>query len=141
MLLIHADKIIPEVEISYRVLAQLLLGVVRIFWKKVDYLYHDCNEALTYIRKAFFPTCFTTKKKSDSGPKHIIQKITSTEPKDDAVVANEATHSPEHNASDLKNRSRAMQMEVTCASYHDVTITLPERFELDAFDLGFADEG
>ncbi|OVA06656.1 Rad21/Rec8-like protein [Macleaya cordata] len=43
----------PEVPIALRLSAFLLLGVVRIYSKKVEYLYYDCNEVLTHIRTAF----------------------------------------------------------------------------------------
>ncbi|CAH8358047.1 unnamed protein product [Eruca vesicaria subsp. sativa] len=37
--------------LTYRVLAYLLLGVVRIYSKKVDFLFHDCNRALTGVKE------------------------------------------------------------------------------------------
>ncbi|KAA8515710.1 hypothetical protein F0562_018679 [Nyssa sinensis] len=43
----------PEVPIALRMSGHLLLGVVRIYSKKVDYLYQDCNVVLIGIRKAF----------------------------------------------------------------------------------------
>ncbi|KAK1276864.1 Sister chromatid cohesion 1 protein 3 [Acorus gramineus] len=43
----------PEVPIALRLSGHLLLGIVRIYSKKVDYLYHDCNDALTRVRTAF----------------------------------------------------------------------------------------
>lgn len=50
LFLIHADEIMQhELTITYRVLGYLLLGVVRIYSKKVEYLYRDCNEVLTHI--------------------------------------------------------------------------------------------
>ncbi|KAK9108435.1 hypothetical protein Syun_024446 [Stephania yunnanensis] len=79
-----------EVTVTYRVLGYLLLGVVRIYSKKVEYLYHDCTEFLANIN-------------------------TSTLSKKD------------------KRRDKAM-----CASY--TSITLPERFELDAFDLDIVED-
>ncbi|XP_058071159.1 sister chromatid cohesion 1 protein 3-like isoform X5 [Magnolia sinica] len=49
-----ADYIMfPEVPIALRLSGHLLLGVVRIYSKKVDYLYHDCNMVLIQIRSAF----------------------------------------------------------------------------------------
>ncbi|KAJ0038998.1 hypothetical protein Pint_24077 [Pistacia integerrima] len=45
----------PEVPIALRMSGHLLLGVVRIYSKKVDYLYHDCNVVLIGLRKAFTP--------------------------------------------------------------------------------------
>ncbi|XP_050220290.1 sister chromatid cohesion 1 protein 3 [Mercurialis annua] len=48
------DRIMcPEVPIALRMSGHLLLGVVRIYSKKVDYLYHDCNIVLVGLRKAF----------------------------------------------------------------------------------------
>ncbi|XAR72481.1 hypothetical protein NMG60_11019133 [Bertholletia excelsa] len=42
------DKILEEEVpvVAYRILAFLLLGVVRIYSKKVEYLFHDCQHAL-----------------------------------------------------------------------------------------------
>lgn len=37
--------------LTYRVLAYLLLGVVRIYSKKVDLLFDDCNKALIGIKE------------------------------------------------------------------------------------------
>lgn len=45
------DRIMfPEVPIALRMSGHLLLGVVRIYSKKVDYLYQDCNVALIAIK-------------------------------------------------------------------------------------------
>ncbi|KAF9601186.1 hypothetical protein IFM89_017371 [Coptis chinensis] len=79
--------ILNEVSVTYRVLGYLLLGVVRIFSKKVEYLYHDCSEVLTKIK----------------------------------------TYTPLHKPK-----------EGMCASY--ASITIPERFELDGFDLELPDD-
>lgn len=43
----------PEVPIALRMSGHLLLGVVRIYSKKVDYLYHDCNIILIGLSKVF----------------------------------------------------------------------------------------
>ncbi|KAB2614074.1 sister chromatid cohesion 1 protein 2-like [Pyrus ussuriensis x Pyrus communis] len=72
--------------VAYRVLAYLLLGVVRIYSKKVEYLYDDCSEVLVKINK------FVVSTKKNAG------------------------------ADKLR------------APYY--AVTLPDRFELDAFDLG-----
>ncbi len=52
------DSIInPEAPLALRLSGQLLLGVVRIYSRKINYLYSDCNEALVKIkqvRKAAF---------------------------------------------------------------------------------------
>ncbi|GKV07927.1 hypothetical protein SLEP1_g19624 [Rubroshorea leprosula] len=46
------DKILQDQfeVLTYRVLAYLLLGIVRIYSRKVEYLYHDCNEVLVQIK-------------------------------------------------------------------------------------------
>lgn len=41
-----------EVPIALRLLGYLLIGVVRIYAKKVAYVYHGCNEALLGIRNS-----------------------------------------------------------------------------------------
>lgn len=74
-----------EVPIAFRVLGHLLIGAVRIYAKKVEYLYHDYNEALIRIRDLF-----------------TSQKI-------------------------------GLSKEVRNTPYF--SITLPQKFELDAFDL------
>ncbi|KAB1211778.1 Sister chromatid cohesion 1 protein 2 [Morella rubra] len=86
------DKILQdEVNVvAYRVLAYLLLGVVRIYSKKVEYLFDDCHEALIKIN--------------------------------DFVVS-------------TKERTHTRTLSVPYFS-----ITLPEKFELDAFDLEILDD-
>lgn len=82
-----ADEILEEEldVMTYRVLAYLLLGLVRIYSKKVEYLFDDCNDAMVKINN------FLVSEKS------------------------------------MKNLGNL------CAPY--CSITLPESFELDAFDL------
>jgi cohesin complex subunit SCC1 len=43
----------PGVPIALRMSAHLLLGVVRIYSKKVDYLLSDCNAVRTVLYKVF----------------------------------------------------------------------------------------
>jgi cohesin complex subunit SCC1 len=45
----------PTVPLALRVSGHLLLGVVRIYTRKVKYLMADCNEALVKIKMAFRP--------------------------------------------------------------------------------------
>lgn len=52
--MVLSDRIMfPEVPIALRMSGHLLLGVVRIYSKKVDYLFQDCNVVLNVLRKAF----------------------------------------------------------------------------------------
>ncbi|MCO5581680.1 hypothetical protein L7F22_035569 [Adiantum nelumboides] len=43
----------PDVPIALRLSGHLLLGIVRIYSRKVNYLYHDCSEAFVKIKQAF----------------------------------------------------------------------------------------
>mmetsp|Transcript_7240 Transcript_7240/g.10369 ORF Transcript_7240/g.10369 Transcript_7240/m.10369 type:complete len:857 (+) Transcript_7240:255-2825(+) len=45
----------PTVPLALRVSGHLLLGVVRIYSRKVKYLVHDCHEAMVKIKMAFRP--------------------------------------------------------------------------------------
>ncbi len=52
----RADSIInPEAPLALRLSGQLLLGVVKVYSKKVGYLYQDCNDALVKIKEARAP--------------------------------------------------------------------------------------
>ncbi|EEH53827.1 uncharacterized protein MICPUCDRAFT_21167, partial [Micromonas pusilla CCMP1545] len=43
----------PEAPLALRLSGQLMLGVVRIYNRKVSYLFQDCSEALVKIKGAF----------------------------------------------------------------------------------------
>lgn len=57
----------PTVPLALRVSGHLLLGVVRIYSRKVRYLMHDCTEALVKIKMAFRPTTASDKRKESTG--------------------------------------------------------------------------
>ncbi|KEH23408.1 sister chromatid cohesion 1 protein [Medicago truncatula] len=51
---VSVDSILfPEVPIALRLSSHLLLGVVRIYSRKVNYLFDDCSEALLKVKQAF----------------------------------------------------------------------------------------
>ncbi|MCL7034111.1 hypothetical protein MKW94_030194 [Papaver nudicaule] len=81
------EIVLNEYTVTYRVLGYLLLGVVRIYSKKVEYLFDDCQDCLVRINMY----------KKDKLPK-----------------------------------------ETMCAPHS--TITLPETFALDAFDLEIVED-
>ncbi|KAK8923485.1 Sister chromatid cohesion 1 protein 3 [Platanthera zijinensis] len=122
------DKIMPEIQISHRVLAQLLLGIVKIFSKKVDFLYVECNETLIQITKYLPPT------------QGIGQYRASARPKKGIKQTKEEAFDIGHIASPMMNEDLDQQIETIRASHHRVTVTLPERYELDSFDLGVLDD-
>ncbi|KAK7257360.1 hypothetical protein RIF29_31281 [Crotalaria pallida] len=63
----------PGVPIALRMSGHLLLGVVRIYSKKVDYLFHDCNVVLTVLSKAFASIQLTLPEGARQAP---VQSIT-----------------------------------------------------------------
>lgn len=62
----------PEVPIALRLSGHLLLGVVRIYSKKVNYLYQDCSEALAKIKQAFNSVQVDLPPGATSAPFHSI---------------------------------------------------------------------
>lgn len=67
------DSIIsPEVPIALRLVGHLLLGVVRIYSKKVTYLYQDCSQTLTKINRAFHPVHVDLPPDANLAPFHSI---------------------------------------------------------------------
>ena len=54
MLPTRTESIInPEAPLALRLSGQLMLGVVRIYNRKVQYLFQDCSEALVKIKLVF----------------------------------------------------------------------------------------
>ena len=62
----------PEVPIALRLSGHLLLGVVRIYSKKVDYLHHDCNEFLSHIRTAIATIQVNLPEDASHAPFHSV---------------------------------------------------------------------
>jgi len=62
----------PEVPIALRLSGHLLLGVVRIYSKKVNYLYQDCSDALAKIKQAFNSVQVDLPPGATSAPFHSI---------------------------------------------------------------------
>lgn len=82
----------PGVPIALRMSGHLLLGVVRIYSKKVDYLFHDCNVVLTGLSKAFASIQLTLPEDARQAP---FQSITLPDTFDlDAVNLDDE---PDHN--------------------------------------------
>ncbi|KAJ7571082.1 hypothetical protein O6H91_01G147900 [Diphasiastrum complanatum] len=62
----------PEVPIALRLSGHLLLGVVRIYSRKVNYLFHDCSEALVKIKQAFHSGLVDLPPEAATAPFHSI---------------------------------------------------------------------
>ncbi|XP_023544010.1 sister chromatid cohesion 1 protein 2 isoform X1 [Cucurbita pepo subsp. pepo] len=67
------DKILQDEmnAVTYRVMAYLLLGIARIYSKKVEYLYVDCNKVLTEINE-FVVTTKNSARKEKQTPYYAI---------------------------------------------------------------------
>lgn len=62
----------PEVPIALRLSSHLLLGVVRIYSKKVNYLFDDCSDALLKVKQAFRSTAVDLPPEQSKAPYHSI---------------------------------------------------------------------
>nr|BAJ91663.1 predicted protein [Hordeum vulgare subsp. vulgare] len=111
------DKILPDVETTYRILGLLMLGIVRIHSKKVDYLCYDSNQ--------FFESTVRAKKVLKRGKKGVCAKR--------LVLDQEDTR--------RAKRVAVVQVpEVDELADLPPIFTIPKRFELDCFDLQIAED-
>ncbi|XP_021903325.1 sister chromatid cohesion 1 protein 4-like isoform X2 [Carica papaya] len=70
---VSVDSILfPEIPIALRLSSHLLLGVVRIYSRKVNYLFDDCSEALLKIKQAFRSTAVDLPPEESTAPYHSI---------------------------------------------------------------------
>ncbi|KAB5544442.1 hypothetical protein DKX38_012554 [Salix brachista] len=70
---VSVDSILfPDVPIALRLSSHLLLGVVRIYSRKVNYLFDDCSEALLKVKQAFRSTDVDLPPEESTAPYHSI---------------------------------------------------------------------
>nr|GMC52081.1 sister chromatid cohesion 1 protein 4 isoform X1 [Ipomoea batatas] len=62
----------PDVPIALRLSSHLLLGVVRIYSRKVNYLFDDCSEAVLKVKQAFRSTAVDLPPEESKAPYHSI---------------------------------------------------------------------
>ncbi|MQM05463.1 hypothetical protein Taro_038273 [Colocasia esculenta] len=120
-----ADKIVTDAQLSYRLLAHLLLGVVRIFSKKVEYLFHDCNEIIIRLGRSFISSQWNTPKETTGGRHRKVS------------LPKGSTHGKCEN---LALHEEYPSVEAVRGVQPGVTLTLPKSFELDSFDLEVPEE-
>lgn len=107
--------------VTYRILGYLLLGVARIYSKKVEYLLIDCNHSLNEM-KLFSEG----RKKVDINFGGMCLPKSSSQRSKLKVVD---VSSPE------SSRRKTSNTFVEAMRAQFSSISLPEHFELDAFDL------
>ncbi|KAL3654000.1 hypothetical protein CASFOL_003681 [Castilleja foliolosa] len=70
---VSVDSILsPDVPIALRMTSHLLLGVVRIYNRKVNYLFDDCSEALLKVKQAFRSAAVDLPPEESKAPYHSI---------------------------------------------------------------------
>ncbi|CAN4114935.1 unnamed protein product [Withania somnifera] len=70
---VSVDSILsPDIPIALRLSSHLLLGVVRIYSRKVGYLFDDCSEALLKVKQAFRSTAVDLPPEESRAPYHSI---------------------------------------------------------------------
>ncbi|KAK4436089.1 Sister chromatid cohesion 1 protein 4 [Sesamum alatum] len=70
---VSVDSILsPDVPIALRLSSHLLVGVVRIYSRKVNYLFDDCSEALLKIKQAFRSSAVDLPPDESKAPYHSI---------------------------------------------------------------------
>ncbi|CAH9137689.1 unnamed protein product [Cuscuta epithymum] len=70
---VSVDTILsPDAPIALRLSSHLLLGVVRIYSRKVNYLFDDCSEALLKVKQAFRSTAVDLPPEKSKAPYHSI---------------------------------------------------------------------
>jgi cohesin complex subunit SCC1 len=120
---------LPDVESTYRILGLLLLGVVRIYSKKVEYLYHECDQLLESSTRG--------KKRV---PKRVKKGVCARRlvlDQEDPVVAKRP---PRSGRTTRAENGVTSQTLVEVPEVHELLdlppiFTIPQRFELDSFDL------
>lgn len=118
------DKIMVEQlpVVTYRILGFLLLGVTRIYSKKVEYLLIDCNHSLNEL-KFFYEG---RKKVGINVGGMCLPESSSHRSKSKAV---------ELPVSESSSKKRCNNTFVEAMRAQFSSITMPENFDLDAFDL------
>lgn len=78
----------PSVPLALRVSGHLLLGVVRIYSRKVKYVLHDCTEAMLKLQMAFHTTQTGGGTGNTAGDLDLPQTTTITTGKNNTMVVN-----------------------------------------------------
>ncbi|XP_015971537.1 sister chromatid cohesion 1 protein 3 [Arachis duranensis] len=113
----------PGAPVALRLSGHLLLGIVRIYSKKVDYLVHDCSVVLTSLNKAFASIQLNLPEDARQAP---VQSITLPETFDlDAVNLDDE---PDHNGIEDKHQK------------NQEDITIPDQMVMEQFIVVSFDE-
>ncbi|KAL6504020.1 hypothetical protein OROGR_025943 [Orobanche gracilis] len=93
---VSVDSILsPDVPIALRLSSHLLLGVVRIYSRKVTYLFDDCSEALLKVKQAFRSAAVDLPPEEARAPYHSITLPETFDLDDFELPENDITHGRE----------------------------------------------
>ena len=127
----------PDAPLALRLSGQLMLGVVRIYSRKVNYLFQDCSEALVKIKQAFKPGGRDDVDLPEGAETAPLGAITLPENYDDlelffepgGAFGAQATTHPSGSGGEDDGRERADD---------DITLERANPFEEDDFDRFYA---
>ncbi|KAE8733385.1 Sister chromatid cohesion 1 protein 4, putative isoform 2 [Hibiscus syriacus] len=139
---VSVDSILfPDVPIALRLSSHLLLGVVRIYSKKVNYLFDDCSEALLKIKQAFRSTAVDLPPEESTAPYHSIT-LPETFDLDDFELPDNEVFQGNYVDHHISSREQiTLQDTMDGVVYSTSQFGLDERFgDGDASQIGFLDE-
>ncbi|GJN27213.1 hypothetical protein PR202_gb15212 [Eleusine coracana subsp. coracana] len=144
-----ADKILEDAQAPQRILALLLLGLVKIYCKKLQYLCDDCNN----FYHTFGPRC-CAEPSTSTGRSVQVKEAVQVRDKKDTNKVKKSIHAvritkisgsisseglPVRRETEI-NVQTSVVIREACVSVDMPAFTIPQRFELDSFDLGIADD-
>ncbi|KAG4111223.1 hypothetical protein ERO13_D13G093600v2 [Gossypium hirsutum] len=139
---VSVDSILfPEVPIALRLSSHLLLGVVRIYSRKVNYLFDDCSEALLKIKQAFRSTAVDLPPEESTAPYHSIT-LPETFDLDDFELPDNEIFQGNYVDNHISSREQiTLQDTMGDVVYSTSQFGLDERFgEGDTSQIGLLDE-
>lgn len=159
-ILLLSDKILSDVQgphtISHRILSQLLFGIVRIYSKKVYYLYRDCEEIrslpLIHCTEPSAPTGGLTHgvlkqaNKAVRGGRSVAchQKTSKVKKPVHPVITEVSSPISSEGFSVRVETEVIVRTSVIIREAHVTndlpTFMIPKSFELDSFDLGISED-
>ncbi|KAK3142232.1 hypothetical protein QOZ80_4BG0343940 [Eleusine coracana subsp. coracana] len=143
------DKILEDAQAPQRILALLLLGLVKIYCKKLQYLCDDCNN----FYHTFGPRC-CAEPSTSTGRSVQVKEAVQVRDKKDTNKVKKSIHAvritkisgsisseglPVRRETEI-NVQTSVVIREACVSVDMPAFTIPQRFELDSFDLGIADD-
>uniref|UniRef100_A0ACD5URW7 Uncharacterized protein n=1 Tax=Avena sativa TaxID=4498 RepID=A0ACD5URW7_AVESA len=121
------DKILPDVETAYRILGLLLLGVVRIYSKKVEYLHDECDQLLESSARV-------NRRVPKRMKKGVCARRLVIDPEDPARAKKPARGRISRAENGVMSQLVEVPEVIEPLDLPPI-FTIPKRFELDSFDL------